>query len=90
MDGKLGDKEEELIQLHADRQKKERKVDDQATAIQSLQVRYACTLHIFTPVLCVSCWRDNVVFGYMINQMHCGMYVQRACVAFVCVEVFIQ
>ena len=55
MDGKVGDKEKELIQLHADRQRIERKVADQATTIQGLQVRYACILHIFTLVLCVLC-----------------------------------
>ena len=53
MDRKCGGKVE-LIQ-HKDGQKMERKVDDQAKTIQSLKVRYACTLHIFTLVLCVSC-----------------------------------
>lgn len=54
MERKLRDKEEELIQLHEARQKTEREVDDQATTIQSLKVRYARTLHLLTPVLCVS------------------------------------
>ena len=46
MERKLGDKEEEVIHLHEDGQKMERTVADQAKTIQSLQVRYACTLAI--------------------------------------------
>ena len=87
MDGKVGDKEKELIQLHADRQRIERKVADQATRIQGLQVRYACILHIFTLVLCVLCmlYTHQVhAFCHLLSVSECVFYA-CPCLAYVCV-----